>query len=224
MRPRVHCVGISMARRQPTASGVDALSEETILAGLETGEYIFMSNHPIHLALHICCESRRHYLARACPSFAFGTYVNFRIDTIYLPSQIPQWPDFSKLSFPQFLRCDSAENAQKVAIQENLLWSMATEEENFPEMLRKLRNFLLVRDTTVVFNDNRSWATNCNDLDVAFVDLSSRQKRKKAEISILRNHTKLLIKIEGQFDLPPMLYRYVAIDSRVKTEKSGGLL
>lgn len=166
----------------------------------------FISNQPISPFLHVCEESRAHYLFVSKACFAFETFINFSIDTIYIP-------DFASREeqFPRFLECESAEKIVKLAMRKDFYCNLPGREimwHRYVDMVYALPQW---KELTCVFNDNSSRAEVWQKRDLSFRDLSARQKRSgpgACERGFARLWASVLNSISTEIGLGQIHYRF----------------
>ncbi|CZS90217.1 uncharacterized protein RCO7_08629 [Rhynchosporium graminicola] len=166
----------------------------------------FVSNQPISPALYVCHESRNLFLSRQNLTFAFGTYVDFNLDTIYLI-------DYEEKAdkFRRFLESPSAHHIQKLAMRKSLVCEipmLGHMSESQWEMKGLLKSWV---ELAVVFHDERDLETVWKDVGQRFIDLSARAKRRYAEISYARAYTKALNSMMTANGVAETRYRFVRV-------------
>ncbi|CZR56652.1 uncharacterized protein PAC_06541 [Phialocephala subalpina] len=202
-RERVHCIDISDSNKNnwgKIMTGPDPDSKLT-----------FVSNQPIHGAVYACHESRNLYLSLTGAEFspALRTYINFDTDIIYVPNL-----EITPLTIWSFLFGDAgcSKDIQRLAMPKSLYCELPsrTEGEHFSTHHVRLRGQMPKwRETLIVFEDD-SFEEIWGAQEGRFVDLTARQKRKKAERGYARQYTQTLNNmVEAVGGLKPMDYRFV---------------
>ncbi|KAH7330427.1 hypothetical protein BKA65DRAFT_353868, partial [Rhexocercosporidium sp. MPI-PUGE-AT-0058] len=169
----------------------------------------FISNQPISSLLHTCHEARKIYLGhrfRKGVEFAFGTYIDFNVDTFYLINY-----ERDEEKFDRFLESPSAYKIQNLAMRKSLACNIPMEghmSEKQWEMKNLLNSWV---ELAVVFNDDRGSEEAWEDIGMRFQDLSAREKRKHAEISYARAYMKSLNSMMARCDTLETNYRFVRL-------------
>ncbi|KAI9643571.1 hypothetical protein NHQ30_008191 [Ciborinia camelliae] len=145
------------------------------------------SHLPFSNIAHVCQESREWYLSRTQNTWAFGTYVNFQSDIMYLTEQVEQ----SHVLYEALLSSPHMMKVQNLAMRRTCLtdnplktFTHIDAAANIREKLPSLQNIYVVineiRNSTIVDEDN----------DITFKPLSARQKRKWVDIGYARTWLK----------------------------------
>ncbi|KAL5313642.1 hypothetical protein ACEPPN_018063 [Leptodophora sp. 'Broadleaf-Isolate-01'] len=169
----------------------------------------FISNQPISPVLHTCYEARNVYLShpfRVGIEFAFGSYVNFEFDTIYM---IDYEDDTEK--FRRFLQSPCAYMIENLAMQKSLACDIPLEghmSEKQWEMKQILSSWI---ELSVVFHDDRTLEEAWGDTGMQLQELSAREKRKHAEIAYARAYMKTLNIMMKRFDIQETEYQFVRV-------------
>jgi hypothetical protein len=163
----------------------------------------FLSNQPLSPLLHACHESRVCFLNSTQTTFAFGSYLNFSRDIIYIyDGNNPE--GFLQRFLPSF----DARLVQKLAIVKEEFAHLPL--EGSPSTYhRKLREWLPNwREWIIVFEDYRSSEDCWVETEMVFKALSARYQRKRAEIGDARSTAKMYNTIWRE----PLEFRYVVFD------------
>ncbi|KAF7943416.1 hypothetical protein EAE96_011342 [Botrytis aclada] len=145
------------------------------------------SHLPFSNIVQVCKESREWYLSRTQNSWAFGTYVNFYTDILYLTKQV----EASRNLYETLLSCPHMTKVQNLALRRTFLtdnpqnaFTQVEASKYIREKTPSLKNIYVVineiRDSTVIDQDN----------DIKFQHLSARQKRKWVDIGYARTWLK----------------------------------
>lgn len=147
----------------------------------------FISNQPISPLLHACAESRN----LVSPHFmiAYQTYVNFDIDTIYLPTLRPHEP------FLRFLECDSTKYLQTLAISKDLCCNIPLPGHFSTNHLKMQACMPVWRETLVIFDGDQLSLDTLLHPSVVFRELSARDQRRSAAVAYARVVVRLLMKV-----------------------------
>jgi hypothetical protein len=118
-RERIHAVYITNANLE-YYNGLDLRDDfETIPKTTPKEEpWKFVSNLTVHPALYVNRESRTHYISRTRAQFAFGTYINFETDIVFVPER--EYDEYSEISVPQFLLHESSKHIRPLAMPNTL--------------------------------------------------------------------------------------------------------
>ncbi|KAL2067499.1 hypothetical protein VTL71DRAFT_1924 [Oculimacula yallundae] len=169
----------------------------------------FISNQPLSVALHTCHEARNLYLSHRtceCATFAFGTYIDFEIDTIYLINY-----ENDAEMFKRFLESPSASQIQNLAMRKSLACDIPMpghmSDRQF-EMLEKLESWTSL---AVVFHDRRTREEAWGGVGMRLRHLSAREKRRHAEIAYARFHSKTLNSMMRGVDVDETDYSFVRV-------------
>ncbi|THV44202.1 hypothetical protein BGAL_0703g00030 [Botrytis galanthina] len=142
--------------------------------------------------VQVCKESREWYLSRTQNAWAFGTYVNFHTDILYLTKQI----EASKSLYETLLSCPRMKKVQNLALRRTFLtdnpqnaFTQVEASEYIREKIPSLKNIY------VVINEIRDSTTIDRDADIKFRHLSARQKRKWVDIGYARTWLKWVNKV-----------------------------
>lgn len=188
LMPKIHCVDERISDRAQKGSR-------------------FVSNQPMSPFLHVCRESRAYYLFMSKASFAFGTYVNFSLDTIYIPDLA-----FREQQFPRFLVCPSAKKIERLALRKDFYCNLPGREimwDNYLDMLCALPQW---RELVFVFNDEWTRTEVWEERSLSFRDLSAREKRYgpgACERGFARQWAAILNRISSHIGLGQIRYRFV---------------
>jgi hypothetical protein len=163
----------------------------------------FISNQPLSPLLHVCRESRNFYIESTQTTFAFGSYINFSRDIIYIPdSNTPQG------FLQRFLPSYDARLIQKLAVVKEAFIDLPLEGSPHTYHL-KLREWLPNwREWIIVFGDDRSSDDYWPDTEMVFRTLSAREQRKRAE----RSYARAMAKMYNSVWVEPLHFRYVVHD------------
>lgn len=199
---RVHCIDIAKSNKE---------NFNTIIEDRLEQDWAFVSNQPIPGIVHACHESRHLYLshtgAKYCP--ALRTYINFNTDVVYVPHV-----EHTDTTLWEFIFGDygCAKEIQCLAMPKSLYCELPTRDEGehmSAQHIRLREQMPKWRETLIVFEDD-SFEDIWNATEGRFVDLTARQKRKKAERGYARQYTQTLNNmIQGLEDMEPMSYRFV---------------
>lgn len=188
LMPKIHCVDERISDRAQN-------------------ETIFVSNQPMSPFLHVCRESRAYYLFISKASFAFGTYVDFSLDTIYIPDLA-----FREQQFPRFLVCASAKKIERLAMRKDFYCNLPGREimwDNYLDMLCALPQW---SELIFVFNDEWTRTEVWEERSLSFRDLSAREKRYgpgACERGFARQWAAILNRISSHIGLGQIRYRFV---------------
>ncbi|KAG4429896.1 hypothetical protein IFR05_014616 [Cadophora sp. M221] len=169
----------------------------------------FISNQPISPLLHTCYEARKVYLShpfRKGVKFAFGSYIHFDFDTIYMIDY-----EDDKEKFFRFLESPWAHMIQNLAMRKSLACDIPLE-GHMSEKQWGMKEFLdSWRRLSVVFHDERTLGEAWEDTSMQLQGLSAREKRKHAEISYARAYMKILNGMMKRFDIQETEYHFVRV-------------
>lgn len=161
--------------------------------------------------MYACHQSRNLYLSRTGAEFSrnLRTYINFNTDIIYVPN-LPHTAD----TILAFMYGDRGcpKEIQRLAMPKSLYCGLPSQNEG-EHMLTQHEHlrarFPKWREALISFEDlplEDMWDSQAGK----FVDLTARQKRKKAERGYARQYTQTLNSmLELGEDLEPMEYRFV---------------
>ncbi len=156
-----------------------------------------ISNQPLCPLLHVCCESRAYYIRSTKSIFAFGAYVNFARDTIYLKgfntaTEAEKLVEFNSNlsrtdeSFLRFLECEHVGKIQKLAMDMPFFRDIPLLGTP-PHKSTVLADVMpLCNEMHVVYDNVRSLEQCRLDVGMRFQFLSAKQQREGAQ----RSHTK----------------------------------
>ncbi|KAF8850220.1 hypothetical protein BDZ45DRAFT_696903 [Acephala macrosclerotiorum] len=199
-RERVHCIDISKSNKENYNEIIEARPEQN---------WKFVSNQPIPGIVHACHESRNLYLSRTdakyCPALA--TYINLNMDIVYVPHV-----EHTDTTHCEFIFGDygCAKEIQRLAMPKSLYCELPTRNdgEHMSDQHIRLRGQMPKwREMLIVFEDDAFediWAAT----EGRFVDMTARQKRRKAERGYARQCAQTLNSMV-QEDMEPMNYRFV---------------
>ncbi|ATZ47519.1 hypothetical protein BCIN_02g07910 [Botrytis cinerea B05.10] len=142
--------------------------------------------------VQVCKESREWYLSRTQNTWAFGTYINFHVDILYLTKQI----EASKIVYETLLSCPHMAKVQNLALRRTFLTDnpqSASTQVEASEFIRE--NIPSLKNIYVVINEIRDSTIIDRDNDIKFQHLSARQKRKWVDIGYARTWLKWVNKI-----------------------------
>jgi hypothetical protein len=164
--PRVHCIDVRTSKGHKLK---------------------FMSNQPVSPLLHTNRESRAHYLFTTQMTFAFETYINFKIDTIYIP-------DFEdrRGSFRKFLNFEESKKIQKLALRKDLSCQIPLPGHMSMAHFEMIECPEAWRQMIVIFEDERYPKDAWQDVNMEFREFSAKEKRARAERSYARGWCKAL--------------------------------
>ncbi|KAG4025030.1 hypothetical protein MFRU_072g00120 [Monilinia fructicola] len=141
------------------------------------------SHIPFSNIVHVCRESREWYLSRTQNIWAFGTYVNFHSDIIYVTKQIEE----SRTLYENLLSNPQMMKVQNLAMRRTYLT------DNPQKSFTHIDAFALIRERLsslkniyVVMNEIRDSRVIDKDQDIKFKYLSARQKRKWIDVGYAR--------------------------------------
>ncbi|QSZ31488.1 hypothetical protein DSL72_001053 [Monilinia vaccinii-corymbosi] len=141
------------------------------------------SHLPFSNIVHVCRESREWYLSRTHNTWAFGTYVNFQSDIIYLTQQIEE----STLLYKNLLSNPHMMNVQNLAMRRTSLTDNPQKTFTHIEAFANMReNLPSLKNIYVVMNEIRKSTIIDQDRDIRFKHLSARQKRKWIDVGYAR--------------------------------------
>jgi hypothetical protein len=167
----------------------------------------FISNQPLSPLLHACHESRTCFLNSTETTFAFGSYVNFSRDIIYIY-------DANKPEgfLQRFLPSSHARQIEKLALTNDDFVDLPL--AGFPVTFsQKLREWLPNwREWIIVFEEYRTPLDFWRETELAFKVLSAKQQRKRAERSFARGIVAKMY--EGEWE-EPLEFRYVVFDEMI---------
>ncbi|KAE8449658.1 hypothetical protein EG329_007988 [Mollisiaceae sp. DMI_Dod_QoI] len=202
-RERVHCIDIS----KPHRKYYDQTSESSSIAPGPDRNPTFISNQPIHPILHTCHESRQRYISRTSSELAFGTYINFNFDIVYIP-YLPH----TDTTFHLLRAFQACAKIQRLAMSHRLYCHLPNDEEKHmsTQHIEMQEDMPEWRETLIVFEDEERFDEFWTDKIRGFVELSARQKRLNCARGYARQYTKTLNSmIETMADMEPMKYRFV---------------
>ncbi|KAF7876453.1 hypothetical protein EAF04_001544 [Stromatinia cepivora] len=141
------------------------------------------SHLPFSNIVQVCKESREWYLSRTQNSWAFGTYVNFRSDIMYLTQQV----EASNILYDTLLSSPQMTKVQNLALRRTCLTDNPQKTFNHVEAHANLREKLpSLENIYVVINEIRDSNTVDRDNGIKFQHLSARQKRKWVDVGYAR--------------------------------------
>ena len=163
----------------------------------------FISNQPLSPLLHVCHESRVCFLNGTQSTFAFGSYVNFSRDTMYIHDA-----DSPEGFLQRFLPCPDARLIQKLALVKDDFCDLPLEGAVM-HYNQKLRGWLPNwREWIIVFEHERSSDACWLDTEMVFKALSAREQRKRAE----RSFARIIARMYNDVWDEPLEFRYVIYD------------
>ncbi|ESZ93426.1 hypothetical protein SBOR_6185 [Sclerotinia borealis F-4128] len=147
------------------------------------------SHLPFSNIVQVCKESRQWYLSRTQNAWAFGTYVNFHSDIMYLTQQIEN----SNILYETLLSSPPMMKVQNLAMRRTWLTDNPQKAPNSVEAFANIRqNLPSLKNIYVVINEIRRSTIIDKDNDIKFKHLSARQKRKWVDVGYARTWLKWL--------------------------------
>lgn len=142
----------------------------------------FRSNQPISPIVQTCQESRKFYISRTKSQFAFGTYISFQEDLVYLCDNKLCAPEM----FVRLISCaEYTHEIKNLAMPESMLLALAQPTISLNH--QKLRCYFPLCETLImVFYEERPTEIIWQDRNLCFKEFSDRDRRRSWLFNELR--------------------------------------
>jgi len=149
-------------------------------------------------------------MSRTKSTFAYETFINFAVDTIYYCDQSPTREDWTR-----FLECQSTLKVRNLAMRSHVFCNLpCNAEEHFSNQHLEMTAYISDwQKMSIVFDEKRPIEEIWSDVSMEFRGLSNKEKRKSLAVGTARKQTAYLTRFrkDPENKLRPINWQFVTI-------------